>query len=74
MVCEMSEEGERIHLHFPGLDRSDLSLRSEEGTLYVGVNGREQGIPTTSHVKASQVQASLEGDVLSLLVPKEAYP
>ena len=74
MVSEFTEEGERIHLHFPGLERNDLSLRSEEGVLYVGVNGREQSIPTASQVKASQVQASLDGDVLSLLVPKEASP
>ena len=72
MVSQAEDEGERILLHFPGLERSDLSLRSEEGVLYVGVNGREQSIPTSSHVKASQVQASLDGDVLSLLVPKEA--
>ena len=72
MVTEMDDQHERILLHFPGLERSDLSLRSEEGILYVGVNGREQAIPTQAPVKASQVKASLEGDVLSLLVPRSA--
>jgi HSP20 family molecular chaperone IbpA len=66
----MENQHERILLHFPGLERSDLSLRSEEGILYVGVNGREQAIPTQTPVKASQVKASLEQDVLSLLVPR----
>ena len=70
MVTELEEDHERILLHFPGLERSDLSLRSEDGLLYVGVNGREQCIPTETHVKSSHVKASLEGDVLTLLVPR----
>lgn len=70
MVGTMEEQHERIQLHFPGLERSDLSLRSEDGVLFVGVNGREQLIPTQTHVKSSLVKASLEGDVLSLLIPR----
>ena len=69
MVGEIDNEHERIQLHFPGLERGDLSLRSEEGQLYVGVNGREQAIPTETHVKSSLVKASLEGDILTLLIP-----
>ena len=72
MVGELEDKHERIQLHFPGLERSDLSLRSEEGVLFVGVNGREQAIPTETHVKSSLVKASLEGDVLSLLIPRTA--
>ncbi len=66
------EEGdgiEIIHLHFPGLQREDLSLRSEEGVLYVGVNGREHAIPTSSPTKSAEVKAKLEDDVLRLEVP-----
>ena len=70
MVGDLDEDHERIQLHFPGLERSDLSLRSEEGVLFVGVNGREQAIPTTTHVKSSMVKASLEGDVLFLTIPR----
>jgi arsenite-transporting ATPase len=70
MVGSMEEQHERIQLHFRGLERSDLSLRSEDGVLFVGVNGREQLIPTQTHVKSSLVKASLEGDVLSLLIPR----
>ena len=70
MVGELEDNHERIQLHFPGLERSDLSLRSEDGVLFVGVNGREQPIPTQTHVKSSLVKASLEGDVLSLLIPR----
>ena len=70
MVGELEDKHERIQLHFPGLERSDLSLRSEEGALFVGVNGREQAIPTQTHVKSSMVKASLEGDSLSLLIPR----
>ena len=70
MVGELEDKHERIQLHFPGLERSDLSLRSEEGALFVGVNGREQAIPTQTHVKSSMVKASLEGDILSLLIPR----
>ena len=70
MVGDVDEDHERIQLHFPGLERSDLSLRSEEGVLFVGVNGREQAIPTTTHVKSSLVKASLEGDVLFLTIPR----
>ena len=70
MVVQLDDEFERIQLHFPGLERADLSLRSEDGVLFVGVNGREQAIPTDSHVKSSLVKASLEDDVLSLLVPR----
>ena len=64
---EIDGDVERIQLHFPGLERSDLSLRSEDGVLFVGVNGREQAIPTETHVKSSQVKASLDSDVLSFI-------
>jgi len=70
MVATVEDEHERIRLHFSGLVRSDLSLRSEDGVLFVGVNGREQAIPTETHVKSSLVKASLEGDVLVLLIPR----
>ena len=66
---EKSGDVEIIHLHFPGLERDDLSLRSEEGVLFVGVNGREHAIPTTSPTKSTQVKAKLEDDVLRLEVP-----
>ena len=66
----MEEEHERIHLALPRTWNADLSLRSEDGVLFVGVNGREQAIPTETHVKSSLVKASLEGDVLSLLIPR----
>ena len=70
MVADVEQNHERIQLHFPGLERSDLSLRSEDGVLFVGVNGREQAIPTETHVKSSLVKASLESDVLTLLIPQ----
>ena len=66
---EQGDGVEIIHLHFPGLEREDLSLRSEEGILFVGVNGREHAIPTTSPAKSTQVKAKLENDVLRLEVP-----
>ena len=69
MYVEQDVDVEIIHLHFPGLEREDLSLRSEDGTLFVGVNGREYSIPTTSPVKSTQVKAKLEDDVLRLEVP-----
>ena len=66
---EQGDGVEIIHLHFPGLEREDLSLRSEEGILYVGVNGREHAIPTTSPAKSTLVKAKLENDILRLEVP-----
>lgn len=69
MYIEQGDGVEIIHLHFPGLERDDLSLRSEDGVLFVGVNGREHAVPTTSPAKASQVKAKLENDILRLDVP-----
>ena len=69
MYVDADQDVERIYLHFPGLDRDDLSLRSEEGILFVGVNGREHEIPTMSPTKSSNVKAKLENDVLLLEVP-----
>tara|TARA_Y100000589_G_scaffold154792_2_gene147379 strand:- start:5349 stop:6626 length:1278 start_codon:yes stop_codon:yes gene_type:complete len=66
---EFSEDFESIYLHFPGIKRDELSLRSDEGVLYVGLNGREREIATSVAVKASQVDAKLEGDVLKLNIP-----
>jgi HSP20 family molecular chaperone IbpA len=60
---------ERISLHYPGIARDELSLRSEEGVLYVGLNGREREVVTSVPTKASKVSAKLDGDVLHLLVP-----
>ena len=69
MYSESSEEFESIFLHFPGIKREELSLRSDDGILFVGLNGREREIATSVSVKASQVEAKLEGDVLRLNIP-----
>ena len=69
MYREIGEDNEVIFLHFPGIKRDELSLRSDEGILFVGLNGREREIPTSVPVKASQVAAKLEGDVLRLNIP-----
>ena len=66
---EISDEYELIFLHFPGIKRDDLSLRSDDGVLFVGLNGREREISTSVPVKASQVGAKLEGDILRLNIP-----
>ena len=69
MQREFTEEFEVIKLHFPGIKRDELSLRSDEGVLFVGLNGRERSISTSVPVKASQVDAKLEEDVLRLNIP-----
>ncbi len=69
MQREFTEEFEVIRLHFPGIKRDELSLRSDEGVLFVGLNGRERSISTSVPVKASQVDAKLEEDVLRLNIP-----
>ena len=74
MITELEDDVERIHLHFPAMNREEMSLRSEQGTLFVGLNGREQEIPTESYVKSSQVKASLNDDVLSLDIPRSDSP
>ena len=38
----MHDDFERIFLHYPGIKRDELSLRSDDGILYVGLNGRER--------------------------------
>ncbi|MAJ01098.1 MAG: hypothetical protein CMA10_01645 [Euryarchaeota archaeon] len=74
MITELEDDIEKIHLHFPALNREEMSLRSEQGVLFVGLNGREQEIPTASYVKSSQVKASLNDDVLSLDIPRSESP
>lgn len=69
LVVDQADDEETIQLHLPGLAREDLSLRSEEGRLLVGVNGHERHVPTTSAVKASTVVARFRGEVLHLTVP-----
>jgi HSP20 family molecular chaperone IbpA len=69
MTKQIEGSVERISLHYPGIDRDDLSLRSEDGVLFVGLNGREREVVTSVPTKASQVKAKLEGDVLHLDVP-----
>jgi arsenite-transporting ATPase len=69
MTKEINGNVERISLHYPGIARDELSLRSEEGVLYVGLNGREREVVTSVPTKASKVSAKLDGDVLHLLVP-----
>ena len=69
MYRELGDENETIYLHLPGIKRDELSLRSNEGILYVGLNGREREIPTEVPTKASKVDAKLEEDVLRLIIP-----
>lgn len=69
MYRELDDENETIYLHLPGIKRDELSLRSNEGILYVGLNGREREIPTEVPTKASKVEAKLEEDVLRLIIP-----
>jgi len=62
--------GERIiQLHMPGISRDDLSLRSEKGILLVGVNGREHEVDCGRPVKASEIGARLDDEILNLTVP-----
>ena len=69
MKREIVDGMERIFLHYPGINRDELSLRSNEGILYVGLNGREREVKTQVPTKASLVKAKLENDVLRLDVP-----
>ncbi|DAC46092.1 MAG TPA: hypothetical protein D7H93_03055 [Candidatus Poseidoniales archaeon] len=69
MTRNIDGDVERISLHYPGIAREELSLRSEDGILYVGLNGREREVVTSVPTKASKVSAKLEGDVLHLDVP-----
>ena len=69
MYREITDDQEVIFLHFPGIIRDELSLRSDDGVLFIGLNGREREISTSVPVKASQVGAKLEGDVLRLTIP-----
>jgi len=64
-------EGDDVYLHLPGVVREDLSLRSESGTVYVGINSREHPVPFDRPAKASQVQAKLEDEILKLTFPPE---
>ena len=69
MTRNIDGDIERISLHYPGIAREELSLRSEDGILYVGLNGREREVVTSVPTKASKVSAKLDGDVLHLDVP-----
>ncbi|MGB1474943.1 MAG: TRC40/GET3/ArsA family transport-energizing ATPase [Candidatus Poseidoniaceae archaeon] len=64
-------DGDDVYLHLPGIVREDLSLRSESGTVYVGINSREHPVPFDRPAKASQVQAKLEDEILKLTFPPE---
>ena len=64
-------EGDDVFLHLPGIVREDLSLRSEAGIVYVGINSREHPVPFDRSAKASQVQAKLENEILKLSFPPE---
>jgi len=69
MKKEIIGNTERIFLHYPGIKRDELSLRSHEGVLFVGLNGREREVATQVPTKASLVKAKLENDVLQLDIP-----
>ena len=69
MKREIAGDMERIFLHYPGIHRDELSLRSHEGILFVGLNGREREVKTQVPTKASRVKAKLENDVLRLDIP-----
>ena len=64
-------DGDVVSLHLPGIAREDLSLRSESGVVYVGINNREHPVDFPRPAKASEVQAKLEDDVLRLTFPSE---
>jgi arsenite-transporting ATPase len=64
-------EGDNVYLHLPGINRDDLSLRSEAGKILVGINNREHKVEFPRPAKASQVDAKLEDDVLRLKFPSE---
>ena len=64
-------EGDDVLLHLPGIVREDLSLRSEGGTVLVGINEGEHPVPFSRPAKASEVKAKLENEVLRLTFPSE---
>ena len=63
--------GDDVYLHLPGIVRDDLSLRSENGIVYVGINSREHPVKFSRPAKASQVNAKLDDEVLRLSFPPE---
>lgn len=64
-------DGDDVYLHLPGIVRDDLSLRSESGIVYVGINSREHPVPFDRPAKASEVKAKLEDEILKLTFPEE---
>ncbi|MDP6869701.1 MAG: TRC40/GET3/ArsA family transport-energizing ATPase [Candidatus Poseidoniaceae archaeon] len=64
-------EGDIVKLHLPEIERDELTLRSESGIVYVGINGREHPVEFPRPAKASDVIAKLEDDVLSLTFPTD---
>ena len=64
-------DGDDVYLHLPGIVREDLSLRSESGVVYVGINSREHPVPFDRPAKASQVKAKLENEILKLTFPPQ---
>ncbi len=64
-------DGNDVFLHLPGIVREDLSLRSESGTVFVGINEREHPVQFDRPAKASEVKAKLENEVLKLTFPDE---
>ena len=57
-------------LHLPGANKEEMSLRGEEGILYIGLNNKEKQLNIGRDFDTNTVNAQLVDDIMTVRVPK----
>ena len=57
-------------LHLPGANKEEMTLRGEDGVLYIGLNKKEKRLNIGRQFDTDSVTAQLNDDILTVLIPK----
>jgi len=65
-----NENDTEYQLHLPGANKDEMSLRGEDGVLFIGLNNKEKKLNIGRQFDSDSVGAQLNDDILTVRIPK----
>ena len=65
-----NDSNTEYRLHLPGANKDEMSLRGEDGVLFIGLNNKEKKLNIGREFDTNSVNAKLDDDILTVQVPK----
>jgi arsenite-transporting ATPase len=65
-----NENDTEYQLHLPGANKDEMTLRGEDGVLFIGLNNKEKKLNIGRQFDSNSVGAQLNDDILTVRIPK----